>query len=570
MRNSPPSNARPATSMPSTGNALPPPQRFASLAAHIPIRWRVALVAFFLLAGLMGSLGMLISLTEEHVLLSNQAVALRNEVRVAAARAPGGLGGPAGPVLLDPAAVARQLAGASTLVLVYRPNGTVFYDPTDRLQVPPAPVLSAADIQQALNSPPSTDSYLVRRDVDGGRELVVLLPVTYTVDGQPPVPLVLALSTPTAPIDAAVATTRLLLLGGILGALAIAAAVLLPLMRAALRPLRTMEATTRRIATGDLSLRLAEPATEDEVGQLTSSFNVMVARLEAAFARQKRFVADVSHELRTPLTALGGGLEMLLLGVDRGDPDRQRRLLRGMYAEVERMRRLVQDLLMLARLDEGRQALRVGRVEVAPLLTAVAEEAQQLARGQEVVLTLPEALPPIAADPDGVRQVLLILIDNALKFTPAPGGVTLSAHRDGASAVRIEVADTGPGIAPEVLPHVFDRFYRADPARARTAGQVGGSGLGLSIAQGLTELAGGTIGIASIVGQGTRAWVRFPCVRQFFPEGVSGSPTSASSIVSGPASYAPPPLGTSAGDQLTTRTATPPPSLPATQRPPDE
>lgn len=481
-------------------------ERLEQVAARIPLRWRVALVAFVLLAVLMGSLGMVLSLTEEHVLLANQAVALHNEEHLAFRSA-----GPHGGVYTggNLGSAVQGLANANTRVTIYGADGSLLATTDNLPEVPPAISVGPSNIAQVLSTNPSSDSYLVLPDDRGHRELVVLMAVPLVVGTQQETG-VLALSTPTAPIDHAVATTRLILLFGILGALAIAAAVLLPLMTAALRPLRTMEATTRRIAEGDLSLRVEEPPTDDEVGQLARSFNVMVTRLDAAFSRQKRFVADVSHELRTPLTALGGGLEMLLMGMDAGDPERGRRLLRGMYAEVERMRRLVLDLLTLARLDEGRQTLHVGRIEVAPLLSAVAEEAQQLARGQEVSLIVPEGLPAIAADPDSLRQVLLILVDNAIKFTPVPGRVALSAVAEGRHAVRIEVSDTGPGIAADVLPHVFDRFYRADPARARATGQAGGSGLGLSIAKGLTEALGGTIGITSTLGEGARAWVRFP------------------------------------------------------------
>ncbi len=252
------------------------------------------------------------------------------------------------------------------------------------------------------------------------------------------------------------------------------------------------------------------PPSHDEIGQLARAFNLMVARLDLAFARQKRFVADVSHELRTPLTALGGGMEMLLIGAEAGDPEASRRLMRGMYAEVERMRRLVEDLLTLTRLDEGKMQLRLERLDPAALMNGIYEQAQHLERGQEIRRDVESQLPEIWADGDRLRQVLLNLVDNALKFTPAEGTVTLRARRDGADAVTLEVEDTGRGIPADALPHVFERFYRADPSRVRSAGQVGGSGLGLSIARSLVEACGGTIAIASEEGHGTHVTVRFP------------------------------------------------------------
>src|SRR5258707_6883916 len=160
----------------------------------------------------------------------------------------------------------------------------------------------------------------------------------------------LQLSIPTTALDQAVSTTRLYLFLGLLVALGLAAALILPLINLALRPLVEMEKVSSRIAAGALELRLAEPPARDEIGRMARAFNDMVARLEAAFARQKRFVADVSHELRTPLTGLSGSLEMLLLGADDGDAAIARRLLSGMYTEVERMQRLVADLLALTHL----------------------------------------------------------------------------------------------------------------------------------------------------------------------------------------------------------------------------
>ena len=274
-----------------------------------------------------------------------------------------------------------------------------------------------------------------------------------------------------------------------------------------------MERASRRIAGGALSLRLKEPEADDELGRLTHSFNVMVARLEAVFARQKRFVSDVSHELRTPLTALGGGLEMLMLGADAGDPEAQRRLLRGMYAETERMRRLVEDLLTLARLDEGHLPLRPATIDVVALLREVAEQAERLASGQIIRRDLPDGRLLVRTDADRLRQVLLNLVENALKFTPAGGTITLAAQRSTKGAgdrILVIVRDTGSGIPPEALAHVFDRFYRADFARARSTAQPGGSGLGLAIAKSLIEAQGGTIAIDSVVGTGTTVTLSLP------------------------------------------------------------
>src|SRR5205085_7299989 len=147
--------------------------------------------------------------------------------------------------------------------------------------------------------------------------------------------------------------------------------------------------------------------TRDEVGRLADSFNSMVARLEAAFARQKQFVADVSHELRTPLTGLGGSLEMLLLEADGGDPEASHRLVHGMYTEVERMQRLVADLLVLSRLDEGQIQLREEVVDMGTLVGEICEQAQQLAHGQKLLCNIASPIPAVRGDTDQLRRVLL-------------------------------------------------------------------------------------------------------------------------------------------------------------------
>jgi two-component system OmpR family sensor kinase len=501
-----------------------------ALAGRMSIRWRLALASFGLLAVVLVALGTFVSLTEEHALLANQASTLRSEAQLVASASSRGQGGPGGhgdsalqvlaPLTTPPplstlspggaasaANLVQRLTGADLLATVLAPDGTLIASSDDQTLTPPFVEVDSATLQSALTSSEAADAYTLV-DAGGAQQLVVLLPL---VSDQNTVAL-LQLSTPTAPIEASLATTRLILLLGSLGALIVAAALTLPLVRAALRPLVAMERASRHIADGALSLRLEVPPAYDEIGRLTRSFNTMVARLEAAFQRQEQFVADVSHELRTPLTALGGGLEMLLLGADNGDAEASRRLVQGMYAEVGRMHRLVEDLLTLTRLDERRTLFRWAQVDVGALVEEVCEQAHQLASGQEVRCEAAPGLPNIEADADRLKQVLLILVDNALKFTPAPGQVMLAARQE-SSTLLLEVRDTGEGIPPEALPHVFERFYRADPARARSAHRAGGSGLGLSIAQGFIEAHGGQVWLASQPGAGTTVSLRLPIRR---------------------------------------------------------
>lgn len=501
--------------------------------SRLTIRWRLALVSFGLFALLLAALGLEIAYTEEQALLSNQAIALRERARLA----PLSQILPIAPTPLPPpgpfpqsfpgafpdsrgGSAAQELvqlfSGPTIRATVIASDGTMLATSSGTSLAPPPVTISSGTIHQALTSAPQLSDYLLTPERSGQRQLIVLLPIVVSHDDTASAAStvgVLALSTPTQPIDGAVATTRLDLIPGIGMSLLIAAAITLPLMRVALRPLTEMERASTQIAQGALSLRLQVPPTRDEIGRLALAFNRMVAQLEAAFARQKQFVADASHELRTPITVLSGNLEMLLLGIDAGDSQASRRLLQNMYAEVERMRRLVEDLLTLTRMDEGRMQLHPGDIDVAQFCAELCEQAQQLSYGQTIACEVPADVPLMCADRDRLRQVLLNVLDNALKYTPSSGHIRLAARYD-APQVVIEVHDTGVGIPSEALPYVFERFYRADPARGRSAQQKGGAGLGLAIAKSLVEAHDGQIAIASEPGQGTTVTICLPAMQE--------------------------------------------------------
>jgi two-component system, OmpR family, sensor kinase len=482
---------------------------------RIPIRWRLTLVSLGVLTLLLGTLGGVLLLTAEQALLSNEATALRNEARLAASGlhdhpfgVAEGSGPPPGPLPPDfelPATVlVQRLAGASANATILSLDGSVLISGSS-LPLTPLPVtLSPQRIQQTLANDQQGNSYLLVRDARGNRQLTVLMPLVsdhHTI-------AILQMNTPTTTADEFLTTLRFILLFGVIGALGIAIALTFPLVGAALRPLVDMDRTSQRIAEGALSLRLETPVTNDEIGHLALSFNWMVAQLENAFKRQKQFVADVSHELRTPLAALSGSLEMLLIGADRGDIEASRHLAHGMYAEVQRMHRLVEDLLALTRLDEGKMVLREDTIDVHTVIEKVYHHAQQLAHGQEIRIEIAPDIPLVRVDTDRLQQVLINVVDNALKFTPASGSVKLSAYSEEQTAVIIEIQDTGKGIAPEALPHVFDRFYRADPSRSRFPQSISGNGLGLAIAKELIEAQGGAISISSVFGEGTMITIR--------------------------------------------------------------
>ena len=226
---------------------------------------------------------------------------------------------------------------------------------------------------------------------------------------------------------------------------------------------------------------------------------------QAAWERQQRFIASASHELRTPLTLIRASAEVALRNVGLEDAD-QRELLGDVLSESDHMRRLVDDLLTLSRLDSGQLPLTLERVEVAPFLAEVQRQVARLGAERGVTVTLEEASGAVCADADRLRQVLLIALDNALRHTPSGGRITLAATPQGRE-VRFRVSDTGCGIAPEHLPHIFERFYRIDPARGRASGNAG---LGLSIAQALITAMGGQIGASSAPGQGATVWFTLP------------------------------------------------------------
>lgn len=304
------------------------------------------------------------------------------------------------------------------------------------------------------------------------------------------------------PVDAAI--DRLLKIMLIGGALTMLAALLIGdyLTRRALQPIDTIAQTARQItAADDLSRRIPYSGPPDELGQLTQAFNETLERLERLFNVQRRFVADVSHEMRTPLTTIRGNLDLMRrFGYDK-------EAVEAIDSEARRMSRLVEDLLLLAKADAGRLSLERQLVDIDTIVVEVFNQARVLANGVKVALGQLDAAR-VVGDPDRLKQLLLNLVSNGLKYTPEGGTVTISVQRQD-HTVAISVADTGIGIPAEDLPHIFDRFYRVDKARSRAQG---GTGLGLSIAKWLAEAHGGHISVTSEVGKGSTFTITLPLV----------------------------------------------------------
>lgn len=269
----------------------------------------------------------------------------------------------------------------------------------------------------------------------------------------------------------------------------------------ALAPIDQITRTARRISAEDLHARLDLPATNDEVGRLAATFDTMLARLDAAFQRERQFTADASHELRTPLAAM-----QAILGVireQRRTPEDYEQALDDLAQETNRLREMADDLLRLAR-GEGQSLGERRPVDLSLLLQDVADSLAPLADARGIVLAC-QVMPGliVQGDGDGLIRLFVNLIDNAVKYTQR-GGITITA-RCADDVAQVMIVDTGIGIAAEHLPRLFDRFYRAETSRTTR-----GAGLGLAIAQDIVHAHGGTIAMRSTLGVGTTVTVTLP------------------------------------------------------------
>jgi len=314
----------------------------------------------------------------------------------------------------------------------------------------------------------------------------------------------LLLMTPLAEVDHELARLRAVLLTAVLIMLLLGAAVAYGLARKALSPVQALHRSTEKITANCLDRRISIPNPGDELGRLAQTLNAMIARLEHSFAEIRRFTADASHELRTPLTAIRTEAEVAL-GRPLNPADCQQ-LLGSILEECDRLTRLTDQLLTLAREDTAPRSHSHEVVNLPALLKDVADTMRPLAESKGLELRVAEnGHMKVSADALRLRQVFINVLDNAIKYTPE-GRVDISyAWRERAAVITI--ADTGVGITPEHLPRVFDRFYRVDKARSR---EQGGTGLGLSIAQSIVSAHGGTIELISTPGRGTTCTITLP------------------------------------------------------------
>ena len=311
--------------------------------------------------------------------------------------------------------------------------------------------------------------------------------------------------------DAEAALSKLLLIEGIVTVVVLGAvaALALWLVRVGLRPLTRMELAAAHIAEGDLSRRVEPSDERTEVGRLGRALNAMLAKIEAAFAerrasedRLRRFVADASHELRTPLTSIRGYAELFRRADVR--PEDLAKSTRRIEEESTRMSELVEELLLLARLDQGR-ALERAPLDLARVAVDAVEDARTVQPERRIDIEQNGSVM-MEGDEARIRQVAANLLSNALVHTPTTANVRVRVARDDGDAV-LEVGDDGPGLAPDQAAKVFDRFFRVDPARSRRAGNAG---LGLSIVAAIVQAHGGEVSLDTGPGAGARFVVRLP------------------------------------------------------------
>jgi two-component system OmpR family sensor kinase len=504
-------------------------------ASALPLRWRLTLVCVAVLGIILAVYGAalykdveaaLVDTTAEGLQISSRSAVIQHLRSSAFRPAAAGATPVATPTVAATPVVGPSVTGGGTLaersladlarVLTTRNTAARTTD-VEGVTIGDGPALAGmTDISAPLLDPTiyrevasSKEERHWRLETAGGPVVVELIPLV-SIGPEEQVLGVLQLTTSLQVGDALLAQLRNQLLLGTMIAMLATIILTLPLIRGILAPMRRMADTSRAIAAGDLSQRVDVPASGDALADLAVAFNEMVGKLDEAFATQRRFIADASHELRTPLTALGNGVEMLQMGVDRRDPEAREKLLRLMAGEIGRMGRLADDLLTLTALDrDPAHALQRRPVDLVTLAAQVVDETRLLAPDRVVELDVPPGIAVIVrGDADKLRQALLNLCANARVHTPPGGSITVGVRRAGDGA-QLTVSDTGTGIPPEMLGRVWDRFFRVEQSRERLAG-AGSVGLGLAIVRAIVEAHGGSVAIVSALGEGTTITLTLP------------------------------------------------------------
>jgi heavy metal sensor kinase len=381
-----------------------------------------------------------------------------------------------------------------------------FYTGSQLVEVSPPSMnasLSHQFIYQAING---RSSFTTVEDTEGQQLRLLAVPIHLGIPGMPlsTQPGALIVGRSTRQIDQALQELVRTLVIAVPLALAVAAGGGIFLARRALKPVDKIAQTAQEIEENDLSQRI-NVNTRDELGRLAATLNAMIGRLERAFHRQKQFTSDASHELRAPLAVIEAE-SSLALQKER-PPGDYRQSLETISQESRRMSSLIEQLLTLARADAGKEQWNFTEVNLGRLITDLSADVEVLCQEKGLTCQLGQTEElVIKGDEARLREVFMNLLDNAIRYTPSPGTVSISLHREAQMAVAA-ITDTGVGIPAEDMPFIFERFYRVDKSRCRAEG---GTGLGLAICRHIAEAHGGKIEVESRPGMGSTFSVRLP------------------------------------------------------------
>jgi len=381
-----------------------------------------------------------------------------------------------------------------------------FYSGNQLVNVsPPGISISLSDefIYQAING---KSSFTTIETAEGEESRLLAVPTHLNMPGLPlsTQPGALIIGRSTKQIDQALHELVRTFAIAVPLALALAAGGGIFLARRALKPVDKIAQTAQKIGEGDLSQRI-NVNTKDELGRLAATLNEMIGRLEKAFQRQKQFTSDASHELRTPLAVIEA--ESTLALQKERPPSDYRQSLEIVSREARRMSSLIDQLLTLARADAGKEQWNFAEVELGELISNLSTDVEILCQEKGLSFQLGQTQDLVVkGDEARLRELFMNLLDNAIRYTPAPGTVSLSLRREGQMAV-VAIMDTGIGIQAEDIPFIFERFYRVGKSRSRAEG---GSGLGLAICRHIAEAHGGKIEVESQVGAGSTFSVWLP------------------------------------------------------------
>ncbi|WP_310831263.1 sensor histidine kinase [Paenibacillus pedocola] len=403
------------------------------------------------------------------------------------------------------------LLDAHTTIAVYSSDGTFKDLQQDTLSESAAPRLSNEEYDELLDhtTGKAKGKYKLITSADGSQHLAVFMDLGRPGGNR----ILLQMSVETGPLKDVILQQLLIFAALSVVALLAGLFLYLPALRKTLVPLSNMGEAAQRIDAGNLDVRFPVDQGQMEIDKLSQSFNGMLERLEISFHNEReakeqmrRFAADASHELRTPLTSIHGFLEVLL----RGAADNKEQLynaLKSMHGESKRINKLVEDLLLLARMD-GAPQLRVRKLPLGEVIDEMKPQLLVLAGKRKVTFDLSYGINGMV-DSDKIKQVILNLFHNAVQHTDTEkGSIHISLHTRNSEA-QLAVRDNGSGISAEHIPHVFERFYRSDSSRTR---KYGGSGLGLSITKSIVEAHDGTISVESTPGEGTSFNITLPCL----------------------------------------------------------